>query len=159
MGTYIEEGRELRIAEVETAILATVERARVGGWAKRHVREMKDVSPDRLRGIAQDLIELNSALLNKRSVFAVCEKAPRNLDSGRHYYTIHYSNVQGKVCRLWLGEFTPFVGGTVQDRDRNMYKYIFESSAIGMSRLLDATDGVFSFLRSLGGCYAQINVI
>jgi len=28
-----------------------------------------------------------------------------------------------------------------------------------MSRVLDATDGVFTYLRSIGGCYAQIEIL
>lgn len=159
MRTHIERGRELTIAEVQDAILAKVKRYREGKWQIKSVREMEAISPDRLRQIAGDLVELNAALMSGRSVFAVCDKAPRNLDSGNHYYSVFYTNAMGEVIRLWTAEFTPFLGGVRQDRDRNLMRWIWCSGVIGMSRVLDATNGIFSFLRELGGCYAQIDVI
>lgn len=156
---YRESGRQLTIEEVRAAILDQVERCKE--WHRAAAREFKrEVGPERLEGFARQLVDLNDALLSGRSVFAVCDREPRgNLDTGRHYYSVHYADASGQVVRFWVGEFTPFLGGEHQSRHRWAPYWIYSSGAIGMSRVLDATDGIFNFLHHLGGCYAQLDVI
>jgi CRISPR/Cas system-associated endonuclease/helicase Cas3 len=108
--------------------------------------------------LAQTLQGLNDALLCGRTVFAECEKEPRNLDSGNHYYSVYYNDEKGQTQIVWGGEFLYlFIGQDRQDRDRSMRRYIFKSGAIGMSRLLDATDALFVRLKTITGTYAQIS--
>ena len=156
---YCEKGRELTVEEVREAILDAVESGKK--WHRTAYREFKrEVSPEWLQKIARQLVELNSAMIKGRKVFAVCDREPRgNLDSGRHYYSVHYVTEDGDVRRFWVGEFTPFLGGEAQNRHRGVPYWVYSSGAIGMSRVLDATDGIFNFLRRLGGCYAQLDVI
>jgi hypothetical protein len=109
-----------------------------------------------------DIVKLNDALLSMRKsqerhkyvkkVFASCDKEPRNLDSGKHYFSLYFVDKSGGVNRFW---FTPFMD--VQNRDESIPKYGFSSGVIGMSRLFDATDGIFIHLRNIGGVYAQID--
>lgn len=104
-----------------------------------------------------DLYNLNEALINNADVFAICEKEPRgNLDTGNHYYSVFYTK-ENKVIRLWLNEFTKTLGGKLQSSNYSIPHCVWYSGAIGMSRLLDATDGIFTFLKSIGGCYCQLD--
>lgn len=139
-----------------------------GDWYKsqrplyKRLSSMFDESHEdhhRAKTFVSQLDKLNDAMIAGRSVFAVCEKQPRNLDSGKHYYSVYYVNEEGKTERFWPYEFAVLVGMDEQNKDRAMPKWVFSSRAIGMSRLLDATDGLFSFLKKLGGCYAQIDCI
>lgn len=114
--------------------------------------------------IAQTLKDINDILAKADNVyhvgnklFAICEKEPRgNLDTGRHYYSVNYIK-NGEICKVWLWDFIKHVGGYRQDRNRSIDRYIFASGAIGMSRLLDATDGLFSYLKRIGGYYTQLD--
>ena len=112
----------------------------------------------------KDLIGLNNALLKMlknqkkgkydRLVFAKLEKSPSgSWDRGRHYYSVYYIDENG-LNKFW---FTPFMDE--QNRDTSIPKYLFYSRAIGMSRILDATDGLFYRLSKMGGCYCQIDCI
>jgi hypothetical protein len=105
------------------------------------------------------LYDLQNAILKGNSVWYEVEKAPRNLDSGAHYFTVWYCKYEkGKATKdiLWVYDFIRAIGGVTQDRDRSIRKFIFKSSAIGMSRVLDATDGLFNFYKSFGGLYCQL---
>jgi hypothetical protein len=112
--------------------------------------------------ISKQLTEINSIIAacgqykHWDTLFAICEKMPRNLDSGRHYYSINYVH-DNRIKKLFLGDFIKVVHGDIQNRDKCIDKYIFSSGAIGMSRTLDATDGLFSYLREIGGYYTQLN--
>ena len=122
--------------------------------------------------IATDLKAINDILATKdypdRTLFAICEKEPReNLDTGRHYYSVNYimNNdyysvnyiKNNEIHKAWFYEFITVIGGYDQNRDRYMDKFVFGSGAIGMSRLLDATDGLFNYLERIGGYYHQLN--
>jgi hypothetical protein len=111
---------------------------------------------------ALSLSELNDAVLSGSDVFADCVKEPSgNLDTGKHYYVMRYCMYDKKtrksLCKtLCLYDFVRAVGGESQLRHRYINRYVFSSSAIGMSRMLDAIDGVFVFLKSIGGVYCQL---
>ena len=146
MHCYIQPGKKLTLAKV----LKEIEK-----------RKIKSSYHEELKHTAQALVDLNNALLKGgKGVYAVCEKQPRgNLDTGRHYYSIYYTK-KGEPVRLWLGQLTLELGGyRIKDSSRGLPYWVWGSGAIGMSRLLAATDGVFTFLTSLGGCYAQIDCI
>lgn len=109
---------------------------------------------------SESLAELNKAILTGNDVWGECVKEPRgNLDTGRHYFRINYCKVENKkavFAKLWVYDFIRALGGYNQNRDYNMDKFVFGSGAIGMSRKLDATDGVFTFLKKCGGTYVQL---
>ena len=92
------------------------------------------------------------ALQNDRSVFFVCEKWPRRLDSGRHYYSLYYVTAEGKVSRFWpcCSEFAKVFGMDENNRDRSLPKWMFSSRVIGMDRLLDATGTLSYLLKEFG---------
>lgn len=118
------------------------------------------LSAEEAHAAANSLCELNHALITSASVWAHIEKAPRNLDSGKHYFTIWYTKIDNDIpvkTILWCYDFTRALGGVSQNKDRSMRKYVFDSGAIGMNRVLDATDGVFNFLRKVSGTYAQLS--
>jgi len=103
--------------------------------------------------------ELCAAIVKKRSVFLVCDKEPRNLDSGRHWYSLWYVNKAGAREKFWPGSdsvLAKVVSMDENNRDAYLPKWGFSSSAIGMSRALGATDGFSYFLKECtGGCYVQ----
>ena len=113
-----------------------------------------------LSSISQTLKDINDILSKEdypgRRLFAICEKEPRgNLDTGRHYYSVNYIK-NNEIHKAWFWDFIKVFGGYDQNRDRCLDKYVFGSGAIGMSRVLDATDGLFSYLKRIGGYYHQI---
>lgn len=149
---YVKAGKRVRVPTVERCI-----RERIAKWNKN--QKKKIVMNDwEITSAAECLVGLNSALLDEAEVFALIEKAPRNLDSGNHYYSVLFVNKKRRIERVWLFDFTRAVYGVEWNRDYSLPKWMFASGAIGMSRCLDATDGLFNFLsRDCGGCYAQIN--
>jgi hypothetical protein len=150
---HIEKGKNIS----KTTILRAVE-SKITEFNRVGAKKIK-MESSYIEGAAESLHGLNVALLKGHSVWFEVEKQPRNWDAGSHYYTIWYNIIKdGKAIKqiLWLYEFTIAVHGVSQDKDRSMRKYVFKSGAIGMSRVLDATDGVFTFLKSIGGCYAQL---
>jgi hypothetical protein len=105
---------------------------------------------------AKQYFELYQAVLvgkEKRcnSVFATLESMPAggNLDKGKHYYNVYYV-VNGGASR--------FNVAPLMDRTRSG-NLCFGSGAIGMSRLVDATDIVFCYLRDLTGVYVQLDTV
>lgn len=120
-----------------------------------------DFEPYQINLIAEQLKDINDILAKNdylgRKLFALVEREPRgNLDSGSHYYSINYIK-NNKIHKLWLGDFYKVVGGCLQNRWRHLDRYLFCSGAIGMSRVLDATDGLFLYLAGIGGFYHQID--
>lgn len=108
---------------------------------------------------ANAIVSLNEALLERRKVFAICEKEPRgNLDTGGHHFSIFYIK-DNDPKRFWTYELMKLWGCKKNTSNRSLPYWTFFSSAIGMSRLLDATDGIFNFIRRLGGCYCQIDLL
>lgn len=95
---------------------------------------------------------LNNALFDGKDVFAICYKQPRNLDSGKHHFQIHYINENNRITKFWNINF-------MDKWSNGDYSYSFSSRVIGMSRLLDATDNIFGILQLCGGCYAQIDCL
>jgi hypothetical protein len=110
--------------------------------------------------MAQQFVALNDAIISGRDVFATCEKRPNgSLDKGRHYFNIHFVTPDGHVEMINPRAYGGDAGAAVLhlgSRD-NIENGFFSSGAIGMSRLLDATEGVFSLLRRAGGTYVQID--
>lgn len=111
-----------------------------------------------LEALIQNLHDLNLAIFNGWNVWADTEKWPRNLDSGRHYFSIHYITDDHKRGTFWphCSALAKFIGMTENNRDHSIPKWTFSSRAIGMSRLLDATDGLFKLLEDLTGTYVQL---
>ncbi len=103
----------------------------------------------------RELKDLNKAISKKYEVFAECVKEPRgNLDSGAHHYQIRYLSIKDKKPErniFWVPKLMN------KNNLRYLRGYTFKSSAIGMSRLLAATNHVFTLLRECGGGYLQIS--
>ena len=111
-----------------------------------------------MSALVQDVRGLCEAITKKRDVFLVCDKEPRNLDSGRHWYSLFFVSKQGKRVKFWPGSdsiLAKVVGMDENNRDRNMPKWGFSSSVIGMDRALDATDGLSYFLGECKAGYVQ----
>jgi len=105
-------------------------------------------------------VEINDILLGEPDgrIYGLCEKYPSNLDRGNHYYSIIYVSSNGTLESVYMPKLRKLIGAYAQNKRRDIPYFGFKSRAIGMNRLLDATDGFFDFLRNMGGCYAQINV-
>jgi hypothetical protein len=160
---YVEKSKKITFAQVKKKLSKKITEKLEGKYgSKRELSDLKAAFTKQdnwqLDSVCMQLVGLNDALLKGRSVFAICQKSPKgNLDTGRHYYSVHFVNKLGILDKVWGYDFYSVIGQESQDRDRSLDKYIFGSGAIGMSRLLDATDGLFSTLRGLGGCYVQID--
>lgn len=158
---YITKGQKMSKAEIARIVISQLEdMAKQAYYSQKEKKAIKDAlkNAHEIDSIAETLHGLNEALLNGRTVFAECEKEPRNLDSGNHYYSVYFNNAKAESCIVWGGEFLyRYIGQDRQDRDQSMRRYIYKSGAIGMSRLLDATDGLFNRLKSITGTYAQIS--
>ena len=92
-----------------------------------------------------------------KTVFLVCEKAPRSLDAGRHYFSMYYVN-DGGVQKFWpAGEsiFAKLIYMQENNRDMQMPKWMFASGVIGMDRVLAATNGISRFLADCGAGSVQ----
>lgn len=159
MNNYITKGKTIKVEKIKKEIETRLNNEYNKKLLKK-IKNNKYTSYETMLDCAsKGIFELNEAMLSDRDIFAVCQKQPKgNLDTGRHYYSIHYIK-DNKVNKLWLYDIIELFGGTTQDRDRNIDKFIWASGAIGMSRLLATTDGLFSFIKELGGCYAQISCI
>lgn len=156
---YIQKGESLPIETFQAKTREMIEnRVNSTYTSAKERKALKSASDYQIDDLGRQLYGLNEALLNDRSVFAVCEKEPRNLDAGRHYFSVYYIDEKGQTNIIWGGEnLYSLIGQDRQDRDRNVRRYIYSSRAIGMSRLLDATDRLFSTLKSISGTYTQIS--
>jgi hypothetical protein len=156
---YITKGRQMTASEISKEIREDIDGMLLQDYfSKTEIRRMKAVTPSEIDEVSRVLEGLNNALLFDRSVFCVCDKEPRNLDSGSHYYSVYYVDEKGQDQIVWEGESLYwFIGQDRQDRDRSIRRYIYKSGAIGMSRVLDATDGLFTCLKSITGTYAQLH--
>ncbi len=158
MKPYAEKGKKIHTSTIEKAILKSIAGMKGKSYCRKDYQNLKDVTD--VQHWASSLKGLNDALMDGRDVFAVCEKSPRgNLDSGSHHYTICYVGRDYHVHRLWLGYFAPALGARTNNASTGLLKWTWASGTIGMSRVLAATDRVFDFLKRIGGCYAQIDVI
>jgi hypothetical protein len=156
---YVDKGKRMTSAQVLAFMKSELaELEKQGEWSKAlYKKVMRGLSESGLISAANSLAGLNDALMSGRSVYAVCDKEPRgNLDTGAHYYSVWWVDEMSITHALYLGSFGLLLGAEVNNRVHYLSDYVWRSSAIGMSRLLDATDGIFSFLKRAGGCYAQI---
>jgi hypothetical protein len=145
---YVEAGRELTVKEVTKALDVAM-----------NEHKLQWQYPEHAISAAREIVNLNHALLIDASVYAICEKEPRgNLDTGGHHYSIYYV-ANNKATRFWAYEAMKLFGCRNNKSHRSLPYWTFFSSAIGMSRLLDATEGLFYFIKKLGGCYAQIQCL
>lgn len=115
----------------------------------------RGVESENLQYVLDDFVRLNTAIKKKWQVWAECEKYPRTYDAGKHWYQIYYLGLDNKgnpvKHMFWC------IAIMDKNRDRSMRGYGFSSGAIGMSRLLDATDIVFNILQKCGGEYKQLS--
>jgi len=157
---YIQKGKRIQSVTIQKAILKTLKELGKSHWGKGLYQKLKHMTMGDIRRAANALKELNDALLDGRSVFAVCDKyPPGNLDTGSHHFSIYYITKEGKTCCFWAGPFMEKLGANKNKMESGLKYFTFRSGVIGMSRVLDATDGVFTYLRSIGGCYAQIEIL
>lgn len=137
------------------------------GWKEKpgghETGESIQTGTGELDRLAEDLTTINNAIVEScaanggycRNV-VMCEvaKAPRNLDSGRHYFNVFFVGKEGGIEMLKiLGDVNRAIMG-LSKRD-GIDTGFFSSGAIGMSRQLDATDIIFRILKAAGGVYAQ----
>lgn len=165
---YVEAGKRLTVAQVRRELSKAVQDESGNGWSRKDIPTAEEIDIT-----ARMLYWLNVALLRENSlrekgrqfygrpqVFAVLEKAPPgNLDTGRHYWSVWYIR-NGTPCIVWPGGGNRMLGdmlGMIWTNKRLRRGWNFGSGAIGMSRLMDATDRLFYSLKSMGGCYAQIS--
>jgi len=156
---YTQKGKKIKASTIERRLRESVADLNKSEWGKSEYRKYRDLREWDYEMAAQALQCLNDALMDNRSVFAVCDKEPRNLDSGSHHYSIHFVTKDGHVNVFWAGPLMEYLGASKNKVESGMRYFTFKSGAIGMSRLLASTDGVFSFLRKCGGCYSQIQSI
>lgn len=125
---------------------------------KANVRAEKYISfEEQIERAAGQFMELNDAILAGRSVWADCEKWPTRLENGRHYYSVLFVNKAGRVQKFWPMWLAPAFGMDEQNRNRDLSKWVFSSGAIGMSRVLDATDPLGNFSKAVGAGYFQLD--
>lgn len=152
---YIEKGKKINF-DIFNEYVRKYYKDEFLKYSKEYKRFMEDKSKEEvleqvIKMHFEELNALNNAILEDRDVFIICVKYPPNLDRGRHWYDMHYINEKGKVCNVW----TPALMD--KNRDKSCRLYGFSSSVIGMSRALDATDGLMSLLKRVGGCYGQFS--
>lgn len=143
---------------IQTAILAKVQKIA----PKREFERIAADTDGVLSRFANEVLRLCWAIEagerdRVKSVFFVCEKAPRNLDAGKHHFSLYYVQ-NGGVEKFWpAGEsvFAKVVNMTENNRDMSMPKWMFASGVIGMDRLLAATEGLSRFLADCGAGSAQ----
>lgn len=130
---YIQEKRTMELAEIKRVVAAQL--------ADQKIKKFADHELDTL---VESLYGLNQALVNGWSVWAELDKEPRNLDSGRHYWSLFYI-ADNQKQHFWPGcsALAKYIGMTENNRDRSIPKWCFASSAIGMSRLMDSMYGLF----------------
>lgn len=102
------------------------------------------------------------AIKRNWDIYLICDKAPKDLDSGRHYFSMWTKALADNGMlydhHIWFVEEVAKelgcwnLGGT-----RNTpFAFEFYSKAIGMSRTLDATDYFFNIVREVTGSYIQL---
>ncbi|MCP4651109.1 MAG: hypothetical protein GY853_13670 [PVC group bacterium] len=151
---YIQEGKKISKSTIKKAIVK-----RITDWNNRAAPKSKRIYLDEyeMKHAIDDIYNLNVALLKGHDVYAVCDKEPRgNLDSGNHYFSVFYVKNNQSVC-FWCNDLMRAFCCKENKNGSGLRKWTFYSGAIGMSRILDATDPLFNFLKSMGGCYAQID--
>jgi len=144
---YIQEGKHVSVEDIQNGIVCFLSK----DWYK-DVR--KKTNDNEIEMLAECLFGLNEALLNKRSVWADCVKEPRgNLDTGRHHYDVYYNNADGQRCMVYN---RLLIRLRIMEKMKGSNDWTFQSGAIGMSRKLDATEGLFRLLKEVTGTYGQL---
>jgi hypothetical protein len=157
---HVVKGESVSIEEMEKRITEQIKKhLESKGWIpfkKNEMAVLRRVTPDQITRLAEQMVGLNEALLNGWDVFSICEKEPRgNLDTGLHYYSVWYMKDNYRN-QFWAGDLHFLAHQDANTRNNGVPYLCFYSGAIGMSRLLDATDALFCFLKSLTGTYAQL---
>lgn len=121
---------------------------------KKKAKQLNETQEYLLKQASRELVALNNAILAGHQIRALLEKYPRNLDSGKHWFQIEYPIMNEdktlSITKFWALLFMD------KNNDRSCFGWGFSSSAIGMSRMLDATDHVFNIIGRLGGKYIQL---
>lgn len=159
---YTEKGKRLSKAEFIRALKEKDRLYTEKDWYTRPEKK-EPISKEQFSEMADMLKGLNDAMLDGRTVQAICEREPRgNMGTGRHYYSVWFTDKKGHMSRMYPANgnmrLAQFFGFDKNNRHRYLPGWLFSSRAIGMSRLLDATDRLFAGLKEMGGCYAQIDV-
>lgn len=149
MQTYIEKGNLINAKDVLNYI-NTIDSIHLKKRIEKKLSEMN--YPVTIESLADQLVEINDCLFAGRPVFATVEKSPSSLDRGAHYYSLWYIRANYELVHFW---FPPLM----EHMKNGGYPYAFKSGALGMSRIIDATDDIFTLIKNCGGCYAQIDAI
>lgn len=121
-------------------------------WVAAAVTEGTDEN-QKLRMAAVTVQRLLSAIQQGRSVFLKCEKWPRNLDSGKHHFSIYFVNDKGRIEKVWPGCCAEIarIFYMTDNRDQGMLKWTFSSGGWGMDRAFGATRGFCRLLEEITG--------
>jgi hypothetical protein len=138
-----------------------VSRATIEDNLRAELAKAKIAVDDRnLRYLGGMFARLHEALCLGWDVWAQLEKEPRDLDCGRHYYSIRFVNAEHTVSQVWPVEpyedVARWMGMSINKRDMARPKYMFSSRVIGMSRKLDATGAFAELFRRVTGTYFQL---
>jgi hypothetical protein len=146
-------GKDGKAAEVSLAAIQENLRAQL---AKAKI-DAPEWAINQLSGLFYGLHE---AIRQGWDVWAQVEKEPRDLDRGRHYYSIRFVNAEHTVSQVWpvepYEEVARWLGMSINNRDMSRPKYMFSSRVIGMSRKLDATGAFAELFRRVTGTYFQL---
>jgi len=157
INTIIEEGKRLQAKTIEKEIRKYLNKANTKAKIKKYKLTISNYD---IEFAASRLKGLNDALLDGRSVFAVCDKhPPGNLDTGRHHFSVYYVGKKSIVLGVYLYDIMRLLGATKNTRNSGLRYYTWSSGAIGMSRIQNATSGLSRFLKDIGGCAFQLDVI
>lgn len=156
-----QEAGEITLERMEEVLRSTP-------YIMRQAKRLADdyETPDALIAqAARELVHLNHAVHKDYEVWADVEVAPRNLDSGAHWYQIWFLKLEQEnpderslnpTYKPVRHHFWPQVLMDKAPRSHD-YGWGFKSSAIGTSRLQDATDEIFYLIKKAGGYYAQLS--
>ena len=126
---------------------------------KQLSKDKVKADPHEIEYLAKELHALNLAICKGWGGWAECEKEPRNLDSGLHYFSVRYITQDRRRACFWPhgSGLAKWLNMSENNRDRSLRKWNFTSGAIGMSRVLDATDSLFYRLQQITGTYGQLS--
>ena len=112
----------------------------------------ENLTNDEIDTLTTQFFNLNNAIVKGHTVRATIEKQTNS----RSKFIIEYVK-DNKICVFWLmGLEKKFLGATENKNNWSIRKFTYDSSVIGMSHKLDATDYVFTTLQRLGGSYIQL---
>jgi hypothetical protein len=129
---------------------------------KKYAQMLTMLHTGEFKLFSQMLIDINKNLLNHVSgkgisiVECVVQRSPQGrLDKGSHYFDVRYFSRDKKLQYVhpYNDAFAELID---MEQGKALKGWYFISSAIGMSRQLDATDNLFVFIKRLGGCYCQL---